>query len=359
MTDLAEFHDELRAVARDLLAPTSPLVTGGEPAGADWKQVVRAGWPGLEVPEPLGGSGASLAEVAIVLEELGRAATAGPFLGTVLAVGALGLVEPAPARDELLAGIAAGDLVAALAVPTDAVDLTPGRLPFRIDRAGGGARLAGRVRFVPDAPGADRILVVADDPSSGPVLVEVAPGTGLGVEATPVVDGSRSLGEVVATGTPVDPERCWRLAGDPGDLLLRGAVAVAVDSVGVAGAALDATVGYAGVRHQFGRPIGSFQAVKHACANVAVELTIARRLVADAVDQLVAGAPGAVVAVSMAKAHAAETAVAATGTAVQLHGGIGYTWEHGLHVFLKRAALDRSLFGSPAAHRARLARRYD
>ena len=133
---------------------------------------------------------------------------------------------------------------------------------------------------------------------------------------------------------------------------------MAIDAVGVAGAALDAAVAYAGERQQFGRAIGSFQAVKHACADVAVELTIARRLVADAVDALVAGGPDAAVAVSMAKAHAVETAVAATGTSLQLHGGIGYTWEHGLHVLVKRAALDRSLFGSPAAHRARLAQRY-
>jgi alkylation response protein AidB-like acyl-CoA dehydrogenase len=133
---------------------------------------------------------------------------------------------------------------------------------------------------------------------------------------------------------------------------------VALDGVGIAQAALDATVAYAAVRHQFGRPIGSFQAVKHACADVAVDLAISRRLVVDAVDRLVTGAADVSVAVSMAKAHAVETAVAATGTALQLHGGIGYTWEHGLHVLLKRAALDRSLFGSPAAHRARLAQRY-
>ncbi|HEU0170266.1 MAG TPA: acyl-CoA dehydrogenase family protein, partial [Acidimicrobiales bacterium] len=346
------------AVARDLLAPTSPLVTGGEPKHANWQQLAQAGWSGLEVPEELGGAGATLSEVAVVHAELGRAATASPLFGAVLAVGALRLVEPSPARDALLAGIAAGDVVAAVAVPTGAVDLAAGHLPFRIERTGGRARLMGSLPFVPDAPGADRILVVADDPPSGPVLVDVAPGTGVAVEATPMVDASRSFGEVVADGTPVD-DRCWRFTGDPHDLLLRGAVAVAFDSTGVAGAALDATVGYAAVREQFGRPIGSFQAVKHACANMAVELTISRRLVADAVERVVAGAPDADVAVSMAKAHAVETGVAATGTAVQLHGGIGYTWEHGLHVLLKRAALNRSLFGSPAAHRARLARRYD
>jgi alkylation response protein AidB-like acyl-CoA dehydrogenase len=358
VTDLAEFHDELRAVARDVLAPTSPLAAGGEPAAADWKQLAQAGWPGLEVPEAHGGAGASLAEVAVVLEELGRAATASPFLGTVLAVGALGLVQPSPARDALLGGVAAGDVLCAVAMPTGDGDLAAGQLPFRVDRAEGPARLVGGVPFVPDAPAADRVIVLADDPAAGPVLVDVAPGAGVAVEDTPVVDATRSLGEVVSDGTPVDPGRCWQFAGDPRALRVRGALAVALDSVGLAGAALDATVGYAAERHQFGRPIGSFQAVKHACANVAVELTISRRLVVDAVEQVVAGAPDADVAVSMAKAHAAETAVAATGTALQLHGGIGYTWEHGLHVLLKRAALNRSLFGSPSTHRARLARRY-
>ena len=357
MSDLAEFHDELRAVARDVLAPTSPLVTGGEAVSAEWAAVVQAGWPGLEVPAAQGGAGASFAEVAVVLEEMGRAASAGPFLGSVLAVGALGLVEPSAGRDELLAGIAAGDVRTAVAVPTG--DLGPAsRPPFRIERSGGGSRLAGRATFVPDAPGADRILVVAHDPTAGPVLVDAAPGDGVEVRPTPVVDATRSLAEVVGDGTPVEATRCWPLSGDPRGLVTRGALAVALDSVGVAGAALDATVAYVGVRRQFGRAIGSFQAVKHACANVAVALTLSRRLVADAVAQVVATSPDAAAAVAMAKSHAAETAVAATGTAVQLHGGIGYTWEHGLHAFQKRAALNLSLFGSPRAHRAMLAQRY-
>jgi alkylation response protein AidB-like acyl-CoA dehydrogenase len=360
---LAEFHDELRGVARDLLAPTSPLVAGGEPAATAWGQLTQAGWPGLEVPEELGGSGASLAEVAVVLEELGRAAASTPYLGVFLAVSALRLVEPSAARDELLAGLAAGDVLAAVALPTGDVgggdvDGDAGPFGFRVDRTDGSARLVGRAPFVPDAPGADRILVIATDPSSGPVLVDVAPGAGVEVRPTPVVDATRSFAEVVADGSPVEGARCWPFAGDPREVLLRGALAVALDGVGLASAALDATVAYAAVRRQFGRPIGSFQAVKHACADVAVELAVSRRLVTDAVEQLVTGAPDADVAVSMAKAHAVETAVAATGTAVQLHGGIGYTWEHGLHAYLKRAALDRSLFGSPAAHRARLARRY-
>ena len=121
---------------------------------------------------------------------------------------------------------------------------------------------------------------------------------------------------------------------------------------------LEATVAYAGVRQQFGRPIGSFQAVKHACADMLVQVAVGRELVAAAVAGLAAGEPDAARTVSMAKAYVGAAAVDVVGKAMQLHGGIGYTWESGIHVYLKRAALNRSLFGSPGAHRRRVARRY-
>jgi alkylation response protein AidB-like acyl-CoA dehydrogenase len=354
VSDLADLHDDLRAVARDLLAPTSPLRSGGEAVAADWRTLAQAGWPGLEVPEDLGGAGATFAETAVVVEELGRAATASPYLGTaVLGVGALRLVAPSRGRDALLAAIAAGDATVAVALP-DGADDGVVRPRFRIERG----RLHGGAAFVPDAADADRVLVVATDPALGPVLVDAAPGDGVAVTPTPVVDATRSLAEVRAGGAPVDPARCWPLAGGAHELLARGALAVALDSLGLAEAALAATVAYASVRHQFGRPIGSFQAVKHACADTAVALALSRQLVVGATDALVAASPDAEVAVSMAKAYVTEAAVAAVGSAVQLHGGIGYTWEHGLHALLKRATLNRSLLGSPRAHRARLAERY-
>ncbi len=354
----ADLHDELRAVARDLLAPTSPLRSGGEAVAADWRTLARAGWPGLEVPEGLGGAGATFAEAAVVVEELGRAATASPYLGTaVLGVGALRLVAAGPGRDALLAAIAAGDATVAVALPAGDDDGVV-RPRFRVERGDGAARLVGRAAFVPDAADADRVLVVAADPALGPVLVDAAPGDGVAVTPTPVVDATRSLAEVRADGAAIDPDRCWPLAGDAHELLARGALAVALDSLGLAEAVLAATVAYASVRHQFGRPIGSFQAVKHACADSAVALALSRQLVRGAVTDLVAGSPDAEVAVSMAKAYVTDAAVAAAGSAIQLHGGIGYTWEHGLHALLKRATLNRSLLGSPRAHRARLAERY-
>jgi len=147
---------------------------------------------------------------------------------------------------------------------------------------------------------------------------------------------------------------------DPARMLAdRAAVALACDSVGVAEAMLDATVAYAGVRQQFGRPIGSFQAVKHMCADMLVELTVARELLAGAVGAVATGGPpgAASAAASMAKSQVGAMAVDVVGTALQLHGGIGYTWESDVHVYLKRAALNRALFGSPRAHRRRLAGR--
>jgi alkylation response protein AidB-like acyl-CoA dehydrogenase len=134
-------------------------------------------------------------------------------------------------------------------------------------------------------------------------------------------------------------------------------VAVACDSLGLAQAMLDATVSYVKVRNQFDRPIGSFQAVKHACADIQVALAVSRQLVGAAVDSIARG-DDAGAAAAMAKAYTCSAAVEIAGKAMQLHGGIGYTWESGIHVYLKRAALNRSLFGSPTVHRQRLAQRY-
>ncbi|HKV20741.1 MAG TPA: acyl-CoA dehydrogenase family protein, partial [Mycobacterium sp.] len=153
-----------------------------------------------------------------------------------------------------------------------------------------------------------------------------------------------------------------RFDGDAGvaaqRLRQRGGVAIACDSLGLSEAMLSATVAYAKVRHQFGRAIGSFQAVKHACADMQTSIAISRQLVSQAVDAVAGGSPEAAAAVAMAKSHACAGAVDIAGKAMQLHGGIGYTWESGIHVYLKRAALNRSLFGSPAAHRHELAKRY-
>lgn len=310
-----EFHAELRSVAGDLLAKDPAI---------GWSTLVDAGWVGLEVPEPFGGAGATFSETAVVCEEMGRAASSNSYLGSaVLSVGTLKALQPSDTRDRLLTEVASGAVRLAVAL--------------------------GSPEFVPDAEGADAVLVIADDG------VSLAKPT---VTPQPVLDETRRL----ATVSAIETTGSLAFAGDPEsairNLLGRAAVAVACDSIGLSEAMLSATVAYAKVRQQFGRPIGAFQAVKHACADMSVAIAVSRQLVAAAVDAVAEDHPDAVAAVAMAKSHACGTAVDIVGKAMQLHGGIGYTWESGIHVYLKRAALNRSLFGSPAAHRKELAKRY-
>jgi alkylation response protein AidB-like acyl-CoA dehydrogenase len=170
-----------------------------------------------------------------------------------------------------------------------------------------------------------------------------------------VLDDTRALAIVTAEEVPI--AESWPLAVDPATLRHRAAVAVACDSLGVAEAMLAATVDYVKVRTQFGRAIGSFQAVKHACADMLVQTSLARQLVDSAVSEVAEGSDASTSA-AMAKSYASGMAVDVVGKAMQLHGGIGYTWESGVHVYLKRAALNRALFGSPAEHRRVLASRY-
>lgn len=336
-TDFAELHDDLRALAADVL---------GRDRVVDWPTVIEAGWVGLEVPEALGGAGAGFAEVAVICQELGRAAAPIPYLGSaVLAVGMLNSLADSAIRDGLLADVAGGRARVAAVIG--------GSFTLDADQ-----RLSGQAEFVPDADGADRLLVAATDASGADVAVIVDTLT---LTDQPVLDETRRVATVTADGIEVPDAAVLRFTGRTADLEQRAAVAVACDSLGLAEAMLAATVSYAQTRQQFGRPIGSFQVVKHACADMLVKVTVARTLVRDAVNAVAAHASdgsdvGA--AVAMAKSYTCAVAVDVVGKALQLHGGIGYTWESGIHVYLKRATFNRSLFGSPAAHRRRLSQRY-
>ena len=188
-----------------------------------------------------------------------------------------------------------------------------------------------------------------------------AAAPGLSVEDHPLVDSTRRLGSVRAEGVVATPDSAWALSSDAVERLVdRAATAVACDSLGLMEAMLETTVAYAKVRHQFGRPIGSFQAVQHGCADMFVATTVSRALVAGAVAAMAGDGPPDArrAAVAMAKSHVGEAAVEVCGKAMQLHGGIGYTWESGVHAYLKRAILNRVLFGAPDEHRRHLSARY-
>lgn len=332
MTDpeFGEFHDELRSVAGDLLAKDREI---------SWAALVGAGWTGLEVAEPQGGAGATFAETGVILDQIGRAASANSYLGgVVLPVGVLNALRHSVLRHELLASLANGDSRLAVVLGDFSFD---------------GDRLTGSAEFVPDAAGADRLLVLT---GAGVAVVRAESVT---VTGQPVLDETRRLASVTAQAAAVDdvldfdddPQQHIRAVHE------RAAVAIACDSLGLAQQMLSATVDYVKVRHQFGRPIGSFQAVKHACADMLVGIEVSRQLVGDAIVAIVDGSDAGVAA-AMAKSYTCSTAVDVVGKAMQLHGGIGYTWESGIHVYLKRATLNRSLFGSPAAQRKKLTQRY-
>jgi alkylation response protein AidB-like acyl-CoA dehydrogenase len=353
----SELHGELRQVARDLLKNPAP----------GWGVLAASGWTGLEVPDDLDGAGATFAETAVILREMGRGATRAPYLGAaVLGVGTLLALEPGASRDGLLRQVATGEAIP-VAVLGDCAP--PGTGPGGAAAAGArdtgsfwldGPRVRGQAGFIADAAAATRLLVMARDADGTPVIVDIAPGAaGLSVGPQPVVDETRGLAVVSADGAE---GTVLRFAGDPeaavGRLLDRAAVAIACDSLGLMEEALDRTVAYAKVRQQFGRPIGSFQAVQHACADMLVQVSVCRELVDAAVSAVAGGSPDAWVPAAMAKSHVTAAAVGVAGQAMQLHGGIGYTWESGLHAYLKRATLNRALFGPPSAHRRRLASRY-
>ncbi|TCN58310.1 alkylation response protein AidB-like acyl-CoA dehydrogenase [Rhodococcus sp. SMB37] len=354
LPDLSEFHDELRSVARGLLARS------GHDAPVDWESISTSGWLGLEVPSEFDGADGTFAEVAVILREIGRASARGPYPAVAsLTVAALALLESGPERERLLRDTASGSTVPVFVLGGESA----GRAQFQVEVEPQGAFLRGAAAFVLDAPGADRLLVPAREPDGTIVVIDLDPrAPGLVVTEQPVVDATRSFGTVLAEGVAIPPESLWRFHGDPQEALHRlhdrAAVGVACDSLGSSEAMLDATVAYAGMREQFGRKIGSFQAVKHACADMLVQVTVARTLVDAAVRSLVSEDPEATTATSMAKVYSCAAAVEIAGKAMQLHGGMGYTWESGIHVYLKRATLNRSLFGSPALHRAYLAQRY-
>ncbi|GLY71219.1 acyl-CoA dehydrogenase family protein [Amycolatopsis taiwanensis] len=357
MSDLlySEVEEDLRASVRDLFADQAPAAAvlarteSDEPYDLKlWRTLVgELGAAGLAVPERLGGQGASAREVAVVMEELGRAVVPVPFLGSaVLATSALlGAGEA-----ELLPRLAAGELIGALAVP---LTTSPGTAFASSVRANDGV-LNGRISTVADAAVADVLVVPAAGPN-GLELYTVDAKAAVVTEVTPL-DLTRRLADVVLDDVPAHlvagPDRApAALEG----ALTFGAGMLASEQLGVAQWCLDETVSYVRQRYQFGRPVGSFQALKHRLADVYLELVGARAAARYAADTLATGDPDVQIAVAVAQSSCASVAVHAAEEAIQLHGGIGMTWEHPAHLYLKRAKSGELALGTPGRHRAHLA----
>jgi len=362
---------ELRDSVRRFLADRAPMSRVRElmetPDGTDrqvWQQAgAQLGLPGIAIPEAYGGAGFTFAEQAIVLEELGAALYGGPYLASaVLAATALLAASDEAARRELLPGIASGQTVATLAFTEDDGSWDPEAIRLAATRGEGSPdspwMLDGHKSFVLDGHTADLILVVA---ASGPglSLFAVDAGTaGLGRRMLPTLDQTRKLARLEFDAVP------GRLIGGPGEAgvvldrtLDVAAIALAAEQLGGAQRALDMAVGYAMTRHQFGRPIGSFQAIKHRCADLLLEVESLRSAVAYAAAAVAENSAEVPVVAALAKAYASDVYFHVAAENIQIHGGIGFTWEHDAHLYFKRAKSSELLLGDASYHREHLAER--
>ncbi|MFC9981071.1 acyl-CoA dehydrogenase family protein [Gordonia sp. NPDC127522] len=323
-----------------------------------WSTVRQAGWTGLELPGDAGEC-ATFREVAVLLFEVGRACAGSPFLAVAsISVAFAQLGVPGDERDRLTGAIEAAESVHVTAVAADSLEP---HTAFDLVHSNGRWSVHGTESSVLDAMSADRLLLPARYPDGRPAIAVIdADSSGISITEQPLVDETRTMGRVDAAGAV--PDAVIPMLSEDSNPLShiadRATLALAWDSLGLSEAMLEATVAYCAAREQFGRPIASFQAVKHACADMFVQISLARGLVDEATELVSDRLPGASRAVSMAKVSASVTGVQVAGKAVQLHGAYGYSWESGLHRYLKRAILNRSLFGSLSAHRRRVAEAY-
>jgi alkylation response protein AidB-like acyl-CoA dehydrogenase len=356
----------LRREARKVLEAECPLETVRKlmetPAGYDeamWKRMAEMGWLGLAVPEEHGGSDLSMVSLATLAEEMGRALLPSPFLGTLFAALVIREAGSEAQKAAWLPKIAAGDLKGAVAITEEEGGWDPAAVKSTATKGADGIALAGAKTLVLDAPSADLIIGTFREREGVSLFAVEAGARGVSVSPDSLVDATRRSALVRFEGAVV-PESA-RL-GEPGSaqaalakVMPRVWTALAAEMAGGADRILGITVDYAKVREQFDRQIGAFQAVKHPLVDVMVSVEMTRSLLyraAAAIDH----EPSSAERLSrMAKALASDCYSNATARAVQLHGGIGFTWECDVHLFFKRAQWSKFAFGDAAHHRKRIA----
>jgi alkylation response protein AidB-like acyl-CoA dehydrogenase len=363
----------LRATARKFFENecTSEFVRArmAEPAGVTddfWKKLAEQGWLGLIYPEESDGTGLGFVDLTVLMEEMGRAVMPGPFFSTVL-LGGLAILEAGSAaqKKEWLSRISQGQAKTTLAFTEPNARWDAAAVTLGARESGGTFTLTGTKLFVLDAHVADVIVAVARTregkrPEEGLSMFLVPKGTkGLDVKLLPTMDQTRKLCEVTFNDVSVGADavlgardQAW---GPLSRVLDRATVALCAEMCGGAQRVLDMTTDYAKIRVAFGKPIGSYQGVKHRAADMLVEVENAKSLTyyaAWAVDENV---PEAALAASMAKAYVSDAFRRTAGAGIQLHGGIGFTWEHDLHLYFKRAKSSEFTFGDATYHRERVA----
>ena len=356
----SEDQEELRRFVRQFLEEKSPesavrevMSTDGGYDEAVWRQMAtQLGLQGIAIDERHNGGGFTFRELVLVLEEMGRALLCAPYFSSVvLAAGALDRSGDEAACEELLPAIASGDCIATLAFEEE--NEAHGTVAIA---DGAGWRLRGEKSYVLDGHVADAVLVAARSPKGLSLFRCAGDAEGLERELLPTLDLTRKQARLTFAGTPaVAVGRHGDGTRVLGEVLQLAAVALAAEQVGGTQQCLDMAVGYAKERMQFGRPIGSFQAIKHRCADLLLECETARSAAYYAGWCAAAGDEDLPVAAAMAKAHCSDAYYRAAAENIQIHGGIGFTWEHPAHLYFKRAKASQLMFGDPAHHRARLA----
>jgi len=333
-----------------------------------WGEVSRQGWPAMAIPEDYGGAGFSFLEQAIVMEEMGRALFPSPYLSSIV-LGA-DLVLAAGTEDQkadILPGVAAGDRRIAVAHVEPAGRWGPSGIRATARRHGSDLILNGTKSFVIDGHTAHLLLVAVrtDLDATGrdgiSIVAVPADTPGVGRRLLETIDMTRKQAEIVLDDVRVP---AGAVLGEPGagwehleGALRRAVVALAYEQVGGAQRCLDMAVEYAKNRIQFGRPIGSFQAVKHKCADMLLRVESARSAAYHAGRAVAAGSAELAIVAPLVKSYCSEAYFSCAAENIQVHGGIGFTWEHDAHLHFRRAKTDELLFGTPAEHRGALADR--
>jgi alkylation response protein AidB-like acyl-CoA dehydrogenase len=362
-----EEQEQVRQSVRRFLQDKAPVSAARRVMGCEegfdrrlWREMAgQIGLQGLTIDGEFGGSGYGFVELALTLEEMGRVVYAGPFFSTVvMAANAVANSGDRSAMGDILPGIAAGATLATLASTEAAGAWNLASIQMRAERGDAGYRLTGEKLFVLDGMVADLILVAARTRRGLSLFAVDAGATGLTRTAMRTLDTTRRQARLIFSDTP------GRLIGEEGGAesglsrtLDHISVALAAEQIGGAQQCLDMSVAYAKERVQFGRPIGAFQAVKHKCADILMEVELAKSAAYCAAEAVADESPDVPAMASLAKAYSSDAFAFAATENIHIHGGIGFTWEHDAQLFYKRAKSSQLMFGDASYHRELLAQR--
>jgi alkylation response protein AidB-like acyl-CoA dehydrogenase len=363
----SEEQDFLRSTAREFLETECPVTrvrelmeteSGYDPAL--WKQMAELGWLGLLIPEEYGGAELDYVDLVVVLEEMGRGLLPSPFFGHLQGTLAVLRAASDTQRKEILPAAASGERILSFAITEEAGTESADAIAARAVRDGDGYKLSGTKLFVPDGQNADTLVVAARTGGAGEagisLLLVERNAPGVEVIALESMDQTRRIAELRFDGAPAQllgtetsGWNAWEWVRD------RALVALSADAVGGAEKVLEDSVAYAKERVQFGKPIGVHQAIKHKCADMLIEVESSKSILYYAAWAAAEDLDEVRLASAMAKAYTSDAYRHCSAENIQIHGGVGFTWEYDCHLYFKRAKAVEVTYGDPALHRERVA----